>query len=58
MIKYHQLTLQANSYIDLWLHIHQQNKQQTNKKQTKKYSQWYGVEPDQCWWEARAKMIY
>ena len=27
VIKYHQLTFQANHYIDLWLHIHQQNKQ-------------------------------
>ena len=26
LIKYHQLTLQANSYIDLWLHNNQQNK--------------------------------
>ena len=27
VIKYHQLALQANNYIDLWLHNHQQNKQ-------------------------------
>ena len=54
MIKYHPLTLQANNYIDLSLHSHQQNKQTRKKK--KKYSQWWAVEPDQFCWEARTKM--
>ena len=48
-LKYHQLTLQAKNYMDLWLDSHQQNKQtnkQTNKQ--KKYSQWWT-------WGARAK---
>ena len=31
VIKYHQLTLHANNYVDFWLHNHQQNKQ-TNKQ--------------------------
>ena len=35
VIKYHQLTLQANNSTDLWLHSYQQNKQ-TNKQLIKK----------------------
>ena len=54
VIKYHQLSLQANNYIDLWLHSHQQNKR--TKKITKKYLQWWVVEPDQFCWGARAKI--
>ena len=54
VIKYHQLSLQANNYIDLWLHSHQQNKR--TKQITKKYLQWWVVEPDQFCWGARAKI--
>ena len=32
MIKYPQLKLQENIYIDLWLHSHQQNKQPNKQK--------------------------
>ena len=31
VIKYHQPTLQANNYIDWWLHKHQQNNHQHQK---------------------------
>ena len=37
VIKYHQLTLQANNYINLWLHNYKQ----------KKHLQWWAVEPEQ-----------
>ena len=53
VIKYHQLTLEANNHIDLWLHSHQQNKQTKNRK---KYSQWWAVEPDQFCWGASARI--
>ena len=35
VIKYHQLILQANNYVDLWLHSHQQSKQANKQKQKK-----------------------
>ena len=45
-------TLQANHYVDLWLHSHQQNKQ-TNKQIKKKFAV-VGVESNQFCWGARA----
>ena len=56
VIKYNQLTVQANNYIDLWLHSHQQNKQTNKHINKKKYSQWWAVELDQFCWGARANL--
>ena len=43
MIKYHQLTLQSNNYIDLQLHSYQQSKQknkQTNRNNFHSGERW------------------
>ena len=53
VIRYHQLTPQANSYIELSLHSHQQQK----KKQANKNTFHSGaVKPGQCCGRARAKI--
>ena len=52
VVKYHQLALQANSYTNMWLHNHQQNKTKQNKTKW----QWWVLEPDQFCWGARAEI--